>query len=139
MLLVSEDLIGGLVRLGGGVGCQHCGFEPDLVSMAKGLSSVYLPISAVGVADHIVEVLRSVGDDFVHGFTYSDHPTSAAVALKNIEIIEREDLVRRPRQDTGPYLAAKRTAISAHPNVSWAGPHCLIAPVEIVSQQGSAA
>src|SRR3546814_1592714 len=112
----SDLVICGFGRLGEWFGFQHFGFKPDLVSMAKGLSSGYLPISAVGVADHIVEVLRSVGDDFVHGFTYSGHPTSAAVALKNIEIIEREDLVRRTREDTGPYLAAKMTELSAHPD-----------------------
>src|SRR3546814_11611139 len=71
----SDLVICGFGRLGEWFGFQHFGFKPDLVSMAKGLSSGYLPISAVGVADHIVEVLRSVGDDFVHGFTYSGHPT----------------------------------------------------------------
>ncbi|MGC7532403.1 aminotransferase class III-fold pyridoxal phosphate-dependent enzyme, partial [Pandoraea pneumonica] len=88
--------------------------KPDLVSMAKGMSSGYLPISAVGVADHIVEVLRAVGDDFVHGYTYSGHPTAAAVALKNIEIMENEDLVRRTREDTGPYLARRMAALAEH-------------------------
>ncbi|HVI98022.1 MAG TPA: aspartate aminotransferase family protein [Sphingomonas sp.] len=137
ILLVSDDVICGFGRLGQWFGFQHFGFKPDLVSMAKGLSSGYLPISAVGVADHIVEVLRSIGDDFVHGFTYSGHPTSAAVALKNIEIIEREDLVRRTREDTGPYLAAKMTELSAHPMVGEARSLGLIGAVEIVSEKGT--
>jgi putrescine aminotransferase len=93
ILLASDDVICGYGRLGQWFGFQHYGVQPDLVSMAKGLSSGYLPISAVGVAEHRVEVLREVGDDFIHGFTYSGHPTAAAVALKNIEILDRKSVV----------------------------------------------
>lgn len=137
ILLASDDVICGYGRLGQWFGFQHFGFKPDLVSMAKGLSSGYLPISAVGVADHIVEVLRSVGDDFVHGFTYSGHPTAAAVALKNIEIMEREDLVRRTREDTGPYLARGMAELAKHPFVGEARSVGLIGAVEIVSRKGT--
>src|SRR5205085_4503514 len=106
ILLVCDEVICGYGRLGSWFGFQHYGVQPDLVSTAKGLSSGYLPISAVGVAGHIVETLRDKGGDFVHGYTYSGHPTSAAVALKNLEIMEREDLVGRVKTETGPYLAA---------------------------------
>src|SRR5258705_11560638 len=88
ILLVSDEVICGFGRVGRWFGFQHYGIKPDLVSMAKGLSSGYLPISAVGVSDRIVNVLLEKGGDFVHGYTYSGHPTCAAVALKNIEIIE---------------------------------------------------
>src|SRR3546814_18010993 len=81
-------------------GHETRGFTPDLMPMAKGLSSCYLPISATAVASHVVEVLKT-GGDFVHGFTYSGHPVAAAVALKNIEIIEREGLVERTGTVTG--------------------------------------
>ena len=137
ILLISDDVICGYGRLGAWFGFQHYGITPDLVSMAKGLSSGYLPISAVGVADHIVEVLRGVGDDFIHGFTYSGHPTAAAVALRNIEIIEREGLVERTRDDTGPYLAAKMAELAKHPFVGEARSLGLIGAVEIVSQRGT--
>jgi putrescine---pyruvate transaminase len=137
ILLISDDVICGFGRLGAWFGFQHYGIQPDLVSMAKGLSSGYLPISAVGVADHIVEVLRGVGDDFIHGFTYSGHPTAAAVALRNIEIIEREGLVERTRDDTGPYLAAKMAELAKHPFVGEARSLGLIGAVEIVSQPGT--
>lgn len=137
VLLVSDDVICGFGRLGQWFGFQHFGIKPDLVSMAKGLSSGYLPISAVGVADHIVEVLRSVGDDFIHGFTYSGHPTAAAVALKNIEIIEREGLLERTRDDTGPYLAEKMKELSEHPLVGEARSLGLIGAVEIVAKKGT--
>ena len=137
ILLVSDDVICGFGRLGQWFGFQHYGIQPDLVSMAKGLSSGYLPISAVGVADHIVEALRGAGGDFVHGFTYSGHPTAAAVALKNIEIMEREDLVRRTREDTGPYLARGLAKLAEHPLVGETRSLGLIGAVEIVSRKGS--
>jgi putrescine aminotransferase len=137
ILLCSDEVICGYGRLGSWFGFQHYGIKPDLVSMAKGLSSGYLPISAVGVADHIVEVLRGVGDDFVHGYTYSGHPTAAAVALRNIEIIEREKLVERTAKDTGPYLAKALAKLADHPLVGEARSLGLIGAVEIVSKKGT--
>ncbi|HEY2660474.1 MAG TPA: aspartate aminotransferase family protein [Caulobacteraceae bacterium] len=137
VLLVCDEVICGFGRLGSWFGFQHYGVKPDLVSMAKGISSGYLPISAVGVADHIVDVLREVGGDFTHGYTYSGHPTAAAVALKNIEIIEREGLVERTKSDTGPYLAKALAELSKHPMVGEARSLGLIGCVEIVSQKGT--
>jgi putrescine aminotransferase len=136
-LLVCDEVICGYGRLGQWFGFQHFGVKPDLVSMAKGLSSGYLPISAVGVADHIVEVLRSTGEDFVHGYTYSGHPVAAAVALKNIEILEREGLVERTRTDTGPYLAKALADLAKHPLVGEARSLGLIGAVEIVAEKGT--
>jgi putrescine aminotransferase len=137
ILLACDEVICGFGRLGQWFGFQHFGVKPDLVSMAKGLSSGYLPISAVGVADHIVEVLRGVGDDFVHGYTYSGHPTAAAVALKNIEIMQREGLVERTRTDTGPYLARRLAELATHPLVGEARSLGLIGAVEIVAKKGT--
>jgi putrescine aminotransferase len=137
VLLCSDDVICGFGRLGEWFGFQRYGIKPDLVSMAKGLSSGYLPISAVGVADHIVDALRERGEDFVHGFTYSGHPTSAAVALKNLEIMERENLVARTRKDTGPYLARRLAQLADHPLVGEARSVGLIGAIEIVSKKGT--
>jgi putrescine aminotransferase len=137
ILLAVDEVICGFGRLGRWFGFQHYGVTPDLVSMAKGLSSGYLPISAVGVADHIVDVLRETGADFVHGYTYSGHPTASAVALKNIEIMEREGLVERTRSDTGPYLARALAELSSHPLVGEARSLGLIGAVEIVAKKGT--
>jgi putrescine aminotransferase len=137
VLLICDEVICGFGRLGQWFGFQHFGVQPDLVSMAKGLSSGYLPISAVGVADHVVEALREAGADFVHGYTYSGHPTCAAVALKNIEILEREDLVRRTREDSGPYLAKRLAELAEHPMVGQTRSLGLIGAVEIVSRKGT--
>ena len=135
ILLACDEVICGFGRLGSWFGFQHYGVTPDLVSMAKGLSSGYLPISAVGVSSAIVEVLRGAGDDFVHGFTYSGHPTCAAVALKNIEIMEREDLVNRTASTSGPHLAKRLRELAEHPLVGEARSLGLIGAVEIVENK----
>ncbi|MFZ4689223.1 MAG: aminotransferase [Polymorphobacter sp.] len=138
ILLCLDEVICGFGRLGSWFGFQHYGITPDLVTMAKGLSSGYLPVSAVGVADFIVEALRAKGGDFTHGYTYSGHPTCAAVALKNLEIIEGESLVERTRSVTGPYLAHCLADLAArNPLVGEARSLGLIGAVEIVSQPGA--
>lgn len=136
ILLVADEVICGFGRTGEWFGHQTYGFTPDLVPMAKGLSSGYLPISAVAVSSDIVEVLKT-GGDFVHGFTYSGHPVAAAVALRNIEIIEREGLVERTRTDTGPYLAKALARLADHPLVGEARSVGLIGAVEIVAEPGT--
>jgi putrescine aminotransferase len=137
ILLVVDEVICGFGRLGTWFGFQHFGVTPDLVPMAKGLSSGYLPISATAVSHKIVEVLREKGGDFVHGYTYSGHPVSAAVALKNIEIIEREALVERVRDDIGPYLARALQRLDENPLVGEARSLGFIGAVEIVAEKGT--
>lgn len=137
ILLVIDEVICGFGRLGEWFGFQHFGVTPDLVSMAKGLSSGYLPISATAVSHRIVEVLREKGGDFVHGYTYSGHPVSAAVALKNLEIIGREGLVARVKNDIGPYLAEALGRLDGDPLVGETRSLGLIGAVEIVAQKGT--
>jgi putrescine---pyruvate transaminase len=136
ILLVCDEVICGFGRLGHWFGHQYYGIKPDLIAMAKGLSSGYLPISAVGVSAPIVDVLKT-GGDFAHGFTYSGHPTCCAVALANIEIIENEGLVERTRDDTGPYLAQALQRLEGHALVGEARSLGLIGAVEIVSEPGT--
>jgi putrescine aminotransferase len=109
-----------------------------MIAMAKGLSSGYLPISAVAVSAEIIKVLKS-GGDFVHGYTYSGHPVAAAVALRNIEIMEREELVERVRNETGPYLAKALAKLNDHPLVGEARSVGLLGAVEIVADKASGA
>ena len=137
VLLGCDEVICGFGRLGRWFGFQHFGVAPDLVSMAKGLSSGYLPISAVGVADHVVETIRGAGKPFVHGYTYSGHPTAAAVALANIGIIEREGLVERTATDSGPYFAAALERLADHPLVGEVRSLGLLGAIEIVAEKGT--
>ena len=138
ILLVADEVICGFGRTGEWFGHQTLGFTPDLVPMAKGLSSGYLPISAVAVSSDVVEVLKT-GGDFVHGFTYSGHPVCAAVALRNIEIIERENLVGKVRDDVGPYLNAALKRLDDHPLVGETRSIGLLGGVEIVADKKTAA
>jgi putrescine---pyruvate transaminase len=138
ILLVADEVICGFGRTGEWFGHQTLGFTPDLVPMAKGLSSGYLPISAVAVSSDVVDVLKT-GGDFVHGFTYSGHPVCAAVALRNIEIIERENLVGKVRDDVGPYLNAALKRLDDHPLVGETRSIGLLGGVEIVADKKTAA
>ncbi len=137
ILLVADEVICGFGRLGRWFGFQHFGIKPDIVSMAKGLSSGYLPISATAVAAPIVQLLKEKGGEFIHGYTYSGHPVSAAVALRNLQIIARERLVERVAEDVGPYLANALRRLAANPLVGEARSLGLIGAVEIVSRQGT--
>ena len=137
ILLVCDEVICGFGRLGRWFGYQHFEVTPDIVTMAKGLSSGYAPISATAVQARIVNALKEKNDEFAHGFTYSGHPTAAAVALKNIEIIEREGLVQRVATDAGPYFAAALARVGAHELVGEARSLGLIGGIEIVRQKGT--
>lgn len=137
ILLIVDEVICGFGRLGRWFGHQHFGVTPDIVTMAKGLSSGYLPISATAVSAHIVEALRAHNDEFAHGFTYSGHPTAAAVALKNLDIIESEGLVERVASDVGPYLAKALGQLASHELVGEVRSLGLIGGIEIVSEKGT--
>ena len=138
LLIVADEVICGFGRTGKMWGHETMGFTPDLMPMAKGLSSGYLPISATAVAGHVVDVLKT-GGDFVHGFTYSGHPVAAAVALKNIEIIEREGLVERTSSITGPHLATALATLNDHPLVGETRSVGLLGAVEIVADKDTRA
>jgi putrescine---pyruvate transaminase len=139
ILLCADEVICGFGRLGAWFGHHSFGFTPDIIAMAKGLSSGYLPISAVGVSREIVDILLEKQIEFVHGYTYSGHPVCAAVALRNLEIIEREQLVERVATDTGPYLRQALTRLDGHPLVGETRSRGLLGAVEIVSDKATGA
>jgi putrescine aminotransferase len=138
ILLVCDEVINGFGRTGKIWGHETVDVKPDMIAMAKGLSSGYLPISAVAVSKEIVDVLKT-GGDFVHGFTYSGHPVAAAVALRNIEIMEREGLFDRTEKDTGPYLAKALETLNDHPLVGETRSVGLLGAVEIVADKATGA
>lgn len=132
ILLVVDEVICGFGRLGEWFGSVHYGLEPDLMPIAKGLSSGYLPIGGVLVGDRVAETLIEEGGEFFHGFTYSGHPACAAVALRNLELMEAEGVVQRVRDDVGPYLAERWAALADHPLVGEARSLGLIGALELV-------
>lgn len=139
ILLVIDEVICGFGRLGEWFGSQHYGLEPDLMPIAKGLSSGYLPIGGVLVGDRVAETLIEEGGEFFHGFTYSGHPACAAVALKNLELMQAEGVVERVRDDLGPYLASRWSELAEHPLVGEARSLGLVGALELVADKASGA
>lgn len=136
VLLVVDEVICGFGRLGRWFGHQYYGVRPDIITMAKGISSGYLPISATAVTPEIAATIAK-GGDFSHGFTYSGHPVAAAVALANIDILERERLVERVAEDIGPYFAAALGRLADHSMVGEVRSVGLLGAVEIVAERGT--
>jgi putrescine aminotransferase len=99
ILFIADEVITGFGRTGKMFGLEHWNVEPDMMSFAKGVTSGYFPLGGVIVSDKIHEVLKDKSEGTLfHGFTYSGHPTGAAVALKNLEILEAEGLVENSRK-----------------------------------------
>ncbi len=117
ILLVSDEVICGFGRLGRWFGCELMGARPDLITFAKGVTSGYIPMGGVLVGERVARALIAQGGEFAHGFTYSGHPVAAAVALENLAILEREHLIERVREDTGPHLEQGFEALADHPLV----------------------
>ncbi|MEV7009323.1 aspartate aminotransferase family protein [Streptosporangium sp. NPDC051022] len=93
VLLVSDEVICAYGRLGHMFGCERYGYVPDMITSAKGLTSGYAPLGAVLVSDRIAEPFTEPGVVFTHGLTFAGHPVSCAVALANLDVFEREDLL----------------------------------------------
>ena len=131
ILLVTDEVISGFGRLGTWFGCQHYGVTPDLMPVAKGLSSGYLPIAGVLVSDKVAAALAGHGE-FHHGFTYSGHPVSSAAAIANLNILKSEKLVERVAEDIGPYLRQRWLQLADHPLVGEARMTGLMGALELV-------
>ncbi|SOC18094.1 aspartate aminotransferase family protein [Stappia indica] len=136
ILLVADEVICGFGRLGSWFGSQHYGIEPDLMPIAKGLSSGYLPIGGVMIADRVAEAFIDKGGEFYHGYTYSGHPACCAAALANLDIMVRERLVERVADDIGPYLQQRWKALGDHPLVGEARMVGLVGALELVPAKG---
>jgi len=135
LLLISDEVICAFGRLGHWFAYEKFGYKPDLVTFAKGVTSGYVPLGGVMVGDRVAKVLIEQGGEFNHGYTYSGHPVACAVALANIELIEREGLVARVKNDTGPYLAERFQELNAHPLVGAAETCGLVGGITLVKDK----
>jgi putrescine---pyruvate transaminase len=115
ILFIADEVITGFGRTGEWFGTQYYGLRPDIITIAKGLSSGYAPIGGSVVSDKVAEVLGR--EDFNHGYTYSGHPVAAAVALENLRIMEEEKIVDHVKNVAAPYLAEKWHQLADHPFV----------------------
>jgi 4-aminobutyrate--pyruvate transaminase len=135
--MIDDEVICGFGRTGNWFGCQTYGYQPDSMSLAKGLSSAYVPISAVLLSPELSEIVegeaRRIGT-LGHGFTYTGHPVAAAVALKTIEIYERRDIVGHVRK-VSRVFAARLARLAEHPLVGEASSVGLLAGLELVADK----
>jgi putrescine aminotransferase len=130
ILLIVDEVITGFGRLGQWFATDVYQIKPDLIPFAKGVTSGYLPLGGVLVNDKVTDVI-SKGGEFVHGFTYSGHPAACAVALENLEIIERENILELVKNKTAPYLEERWKKLSDHPLIGEARIKGLVAAIEI--------
>ena len=137
ILLITDEVICGFGRLGEWFGADYYGLKSDLMTFAKGVTSGYLPLGGVMVGDRVGDVLIDKGGEFYHGFTYSGHPASCAVAIENVRIMQRENLVTRVRDDIGPYLQEKWAALGEHPLVGETRMVGLMGAFELVKDKDS--
>ncbi|MET3660317.1 aspartate aminotransferase family protein [Aquamicrobium ahrensii] len=131
ILLIVDEVICGFGRTGRWFGSQTFDIAPDIMTVAKGMSSGYLPISASIVHDRVAEVVFDGPGRFPHGYTYSGHPVAAAVARENIAIMKREGVVERVGGDIGPYFQERLATLLDHELVGEVRGVSLMAAVEL--------
>ncbi len=135
ILLVADEVICGFGRTGKWFGSDYFEIKPDFMSIAKGLSSGYVPIGGVLVSDKVASVLIDEGGEFSHGFTYSGHPVAAAAAIANLNILRDEGIVDRVDTETAPYIAEKWEQLTSHTLVGEARIAGLIGALELVNDK----
>lgn len=134
ILVVADEVVTAFGRTGRWFGSQTYGIQPDMVVTAKALTSGYIPMGAVLIGDRMIDLLR--GRAFRHGFTYNGHPTGAAVALANLDIIERERLIDRVNE-LGPYMLEHLKPLEDLPAVAQVRGIGLMLGIEIKADDAS--
>lgn len=135
VLLVADEVLTGMGRTGTWTASDDMGLDGDFMSVAKGLSSAYAPISAAMVHDRVFDVLEPHMGVFQHGFTTGAHPVAAQLAVTNLSIITRENLVEKIHTDIGPYFAKRMDVLKDHPMVGEVRTKGLICGIEICKDQ----
>ena len=138
ILLIVDEVICGFGRTGAWFGTDTYGLRPDIVTIAKGLSSGYMPIGGSVVTSHVAEVLNA-GGEFFHGYTYSGHPVACAVALENLRILDEEGIVTRAGAELAPYLADCWAGLADHPLVGEARSKGMLAALELTPDKAARA
>ncbi|MEM0977147.1 MAG: aspartate aminotransferase family protein [Pseudomonadota bacterium] len=137
ILLIADEVICGFGRTGRWWGSETYSIKPDIITIAKGLSSGYQPIGGSLVADHVAQVIGE--DEFNHGYTYSGHPVAAAVALENLRILQEEMIIERVADVVGPYLSEKWATLGDHPLVGEARMVGLMGALELTPDKAARA
>ncbi len=131
VLLIVDEVICGFGRTGRWFGSETYDIAPDVMTLAKGITSGYVPLSAVMVSEEICQVLEEEGGEFPHGYTYSGHPTTCAAALANIRLLE-DGIVERCGKERAPYFQERVRQLADHPMVGEVRGVGMLAGVELV-------
>lgn len=140
VLLIADEIITGFGRTGRWFGLEHWNVQPDILSFAKGVTSGYIPLGGIMMTRKIKEAIESVdpANKWMHGYTNSGHPTCCAVALNNIEIIQREGLLENSAKMGAILLGALKDAFDDYPNTGEIrGGKGLLAAVEFVEDRAT--
>ncbi len=138
ILFVADEVICGFGRTGEWFGTDYYDLKPDLMTIAKGLTSGYIPMGGVIVRDEVAQVL-SEGGDFNHGFTYSGHPVAAAVGLENLRILRDEQIIQQVHDTTAPYLQQRLRELADHPLVGEVRGLGMLGAIELVKDKATRA
>jgi 4-aminobutyrate---pyruvate transaminase len=141
VLLIADEVICGFGRTGNMWGSETFGLKPDILTMAKALSSAYLPISATAISEELYQAFVAQSEklgQFAHGFTYSGHPVCCAVAVETLKIYEERDIVAQVRK-VAPRLQSGMRRFADHPLVGEVRGVGLIAAAELVRDKASKA
>ncbi|MFH6568928.1 MULTISPECIES: aspartate aminotransferase family protein [Pseudomonas] len=136
ILFVADEVICGFGRTGEWFGSDFYDLKPDMMTIAKGLTSGYIPMGGLIVRDEVVAVLNE-GGDFNHGFTYSGHPVAAAVALENIRILREEKIIETVHAETAPYLQKRLRELNDHPLVGEVRGVGMLGAIELVQDKAT--
>ncbi|MGB0497345.1 MAG: aspartate aminotransferase family protein [Rubricella sp.] len=138
ILLIADEVICGFGRTGNWFGSQTYDIDPDIMTIAKGMSSGYQPIGGSLIRESVAEVIEG-GGEFYHGYTYAAHPVAAAVALENIRILREEKIVERVHETTAPYMARRWAELADHPMVGEARMRGLMGALELTPDKAARA
>ncbi len=139
ILFIADEVITGFGRLGSWFGTGHFELTPDIVTLAKGVTSAYFPLSATVISEDIFQTLRGASAEYgpvMHGFTYSGHPVGCSVALANLALMERETIVDNAGEMGRYLLDALKTKAGDHPFIGDIRGEGLMAAVEFVADKG---
>jgi putrescine aminotransferase len=137
ILLIADEVICGFGRTGNWWGSDTYGVKPDLMSIAKGMTSGYIPMGGVFISDRVAGPVMEKAGEFYHGYTYSGHPAACAAGLASLRILQEEKLVERVANDVGPYLKERLATLNDHPLVGETRTKGLLGAIEIVKHKAT--
>ena len=139
IIIISDEVVTGFGRLGSMFGCQHYGIEPDIMSIAKGLTSAYVPLSGSIVSGKVMEILKegndAQGGPFGHAWTYAAHPLACAAGIANLQVIDKYDLISNAKKMGDMLVSSMKEALSDIDIVGDVRGEGLLCAVELVSDR----